>query len=263
MKITIREDFRGLRQGNTYEFDKGFPTLIVGGNGTGKTSLLTALRHLKSDLKSNILIPSDVKDKVDVEFDYEKIFFYDKVNEDPNNFTISYDAVEYMTSGGFATKEASHGEKSFMLLDKFLRDIKDDIVPERTLIVLDEIDTGFSLESKTKYVNILNALISHYKCEVIAVTHDPITMIKNFIVYDFEKMDYVASRGYVQEKTGLNLELDTKTNSNNVLYDKFKSRFAKTIATCADLNVTQRPMTDEQYSYITDLVKDIARELNK
>ena len=118
MKITIKNDFRRLKQGDVYEFEKDLGyTLVAGANGYGKSSLFHALRGLQNDLEEKSLYKDGfikLSENIYVEHEFEKIFFLDSIMDDGNNLMISYDAVNFMESGGFATKDKSHDEGLFI-----------------------------------------------------------------------------------------------------------------------------------------------------
>ena len=85
----------------------------------------------------------------------------------------------------------------------FLKRIIDKIVPGKTLLVFDEIDKGFSLEYMGKYDNMLYGLAAKYKVDIIAISHNPIAMLKMHLIFDFMKNTIRASKEYVKEETGL------------------------------------------------------------
>ena len=201
LKIKVIKDFRNLKSGDVYEFEKYFPICVVGGNGCGKSSLFQALRGFKNDLNSNSLYADDFKKlskNIEVEHDYEKMFFYDSVKDDGRDFMVGYDASEYLSSGAFQTKDKSHGESSIIGLNIFLNKIIKEITPNKSLLILDEIDKGFSFSLMTKYDLILYNISIKYEIDIIAITHNPFAMIKTYLIYDFEKRNIELSEKYIK-----------------------------------------------------------------
>ena len=209
MKITVKTDFRNLKKGDVYDFtniDKLKTITVVGKNGCGKSSIFQALRGTKDDIKNDSLYKNDfkkLKDNIEVEHSYDKIFFLDSVKDNGFDLNNAYDASSYVNSGGFQTKKKSHGESSLIYLSLFLDKVKKEIVENKTLIVFDEFDKGFSLELQAKVRDIISNISEKYNVHIITISHNPILIYKSYIVYDMEKREMVSSSKYLMDKIGM------------------------------------------------------------
>jgi predicted ATPase len=210
MKITVTKSFRGIPEGRVYDFELlstfGY-IIIVGENGCGKSSIFQALRGTIPN-STNSLRKDDFQklcNNITVEHDFEKIFFLDAVMDNGNDFLVAFDASHYIDSGGFAKKNLSHGQGALSDLNLFINKIKNQIVPGKTLVVLDEVDHGLSLVNQTKFVNAVDYLLQ-LECNVIAISHNPFLMIQCSIVYNFADCDFETSNKYIQRTVSFDIK---------------------------------------------------------
>lgn len=212
MKVIIENDFRGLIKGSEYEFkfkDNLIESMcIVGKNGCGKSSLMNAItgKFTKntgmygSIVDNNRISLSKNISIIDHEFD--ACFGFDASKEGSATIDTSYDASSYVENGGFYADKQSHGEGEMTYLGTFLDRIKPNIIPNKTLICLDEFDKGFSLKNQLLAINLVNRFVMELKCKVLYCTHNPFLMIQSYFVYDFIKKEYVESTDYILDVTG-------------------------------------------------------------
>lgn len=214
MKITVKKDIRNLKKGTKYDFskikDNGYLAL-VGDNGCGKSTIVQALRGYKNDLRTSSLYERDfieLSENFKFEHDYEKIFHLDRVKDDGQNMNVSYDASEYLKSGGYQARQLSHGQSSMNYFNAFLLKIRDKVVKGKTLVVFDEVDSGFSISYMSRYRTAIRALMLEYEFDMLVISHNPFFIIESNTVFDISKNEIVNSADFIKEKTFYKIELD-------------------------------------------------------
>jgi hypothetical protein len=108
--------------------------------------------------------------------------------------------------GGFTKGKKSHGEGNLIDIGRFMEDNKSKIVPDKTLVVFDEIDNGFSLKNMSIFINFINKLIYEYKCHVIVSSHNPFFISQSKICFDMLEKRMRPSNQYIEEKTGYTIK---------------------------------------------------------
>lgn len=129
---------------------KGSLTVLMGGNGVGKTTLIKALA--KRD-------PS-----IEIEGDTSKIVFWQNAVDNhrynnPSPFSKNYtdDIVDL-----YFTNERSEGEN---VVHSFLAWAES--IPDGSIVLLDELDSGLSVDNLNGVGCVIAALIRDKKCQVI------------------------------------------------------------------------------------------------
>lgn len=177
MKVFILEDFRSLKKDTVYEFNQY--TVLVGENGCGKSSLLQAIRASLEGVTSNKcdLNHTDRKhlaNKVKVESEYDKLFVFDTTMDRANSMNNGVDAYTWLVAGGMATKNKSNGQIAqhyavdvFQKIEKYRKENP----TEKILVILDELDTGFSTRYQQGYHKFCTKLKELFNCDLIIVSH--------------------------------------------------------------------------------------------
>jgi ABC-type Mn2+/Zn2+ transport system ATPase subunit len=213
MKITVLNDIRNLKKDTVYDFSilsEMKQIVIIGENGSGKSTILQALRGSLQYKVSDSLYERDFKDlskSFSFEHNYDKIFFLDSVKDNPFDFNVAYDATNLVTSGGFNSRHNSHGEVSLNLVSKLLSDIdvfRSKNQNSKILVVLDEVDKGFSIEKQSKFINVIDYINQKFNVDILCISHNPF-LISRSLCFDISTNDFILGSKYIEEKCGFTI----------------------------------------------------------
>lgn len=210
IKVTIDKDFRCFKEGESFEFDFSslvFPIIyIVGNNGTGKSTLLNAIRSKKHSIKNEtIALTKHDFANVSVEGldEYDKVFCLSSELDDPVNMYNAYDAVAFVENGGFGQRKLSNGQKSITQLGRFIEKLRTEDKESKKLIILDECDKGLDLKKQVGFNIMLKNMSFMFNADVLVVSHNPITWMCSKEVYSITDKKVVSSNEYIEKETGI------------------------------------------------------------
>lgn len=201
--FTFNKDVRCYKEGTKATLVVGGKSVVwvVGGNLSGKSTLLQLMRSRKDSMGSEYNMMSSVLNKLkseDVDIDgldaYDNVFYLDSVIDDPMSYENSASADLFLEGGGYYMQKQSKGQKALSMLNKFLSQI-DKVRSEngadtqtKTLIVLDEVDEGLDVGKQSKFIKLLDAMVKKYNADLVVVCHSilPIVMSDNHEVWSVE-----------------------------------------------------------------------------
>lgn len=162
--ITFKKDYRVFKEGQTITF-KNPITVITGDNGTGKSSLLGAIRNLFPRIKWTMSQDSSSKgvlkesEMIDVKASYLCLSkdLYANASE------FDYDNMDVF----LATMQLSSGQGAFTQLVDMLKNCAD-----ADLLIFDEPERGLSIAHQTVLCEIIRIFSEKYpKTQFIITTH--------------------------------------------------------------------------------------------
>ena len=188
--ITFKKDYRVFKEEQTITF-KNPITVITGDNGTGKSSLLGAIRNLFPRIKWTMSQDSSSKgvlkesEMTDVKASYLCLSkdLYANASE------FDYDNMDVF----LATMQLSSGQGAFTQLVDMLKNCAD-----ADLLIFDEPERGLSIAHQTVVCEIIRQFSElHPNTQIIITTHSPRVMELCEEVYSMNHKKYVEPTEYL------------------------------------------------------------------
>lgn len=211
---------------------------LCGKNRCGKSTVLQYIRSQRDSLKEINLRMTDSMESTAIRVAacepitvkgldaYDEIFCLDSAVDDPNLSENSCSAVSLIMGGGMKASSLSRGEKAMYIISRFMGKIQKHVTDrygsldtwkksgKKGLIILDEVDEGLAAKPQIRFNEtiIKKFCIGELGCDVICVTHSPLTMMGKasdleIVCYDMMKGCETTPNQFFKDLTGYNITI--------------------------------------------------------
>lgn len=187
IRIEFNEEFRVFEQGTIIEFP-GPVTILVGDQGSGKSSLMTAcFKSTKHPFKKKVSVTID-------DGTPSKASYFDTEQSNPR--VQGYFDDKISTIGQIALRFSSHGEAIRAIMTS--KDVLE--WDTQQVFFIDEPESGLSLTSQVKVRQHWEKMLEKGHHLMIA-THAPVLMKAASQVYDLESRSFINTDAYLNNIT--------------------------------------------------------------
>lgn len=176
-KIKFKKDYRKVfKKDQIIEFQPGM-NLLVGNQGSGKSSLMDLFYRVRKDLQDEIY---------GIDCDLIETLAFDTERDNPRKKGTIESTVQV------AMMWSSHGQSILSIMNKIQE-------AENKLVFVDEPESGLSIKSQHAIIKPFNKAIEN-GCQMVVATHSIILMKAFENVFDMEKREWINSEKYISNQ---------------------------------------------------------------
>lgn len=187
--IIFLKSWRCFKEHSIIEFRPGV-NLLVGDQGTGKSSLFQAIQVCGIRGHRNVHLPKDVPAIIDYEGEPIESFAFDFERDNYRTKSYFNDAVGFH----IASMKHSHGEMVTAILNMLLE------INKPKIILVDEPDMALSIRSCYRLIKIFQH-IANQGGQVFATIHNPIVIAGFEKVYSLEHCRWISSQEFIKTQS--------------------------------------------------------------